>query len=252
VGLVPLREGEEVGAGEGAVVVDEGLLAGDAELREEVPELTHVRDRAALVVAEVGEVPAQGFLGLVEELLEAAHHGVARVLLAPRPDELPELAVFVGELVVGVMSRRANEHPAEGVEVEPREELGVLRDELDDRAGLGLAAGVVPRARLLGLGRPGPREVAVEVHRVVGEKVRRRHVRAVEVLDEPLGVHPVVRRRIIERARHEKPREFRAGTNSPPGSSLRITSARPSPSTSLHTQRAAPRCCRSSWGDERT
>src|SRR5436189_6261933 len=76
-------------AAEMAVVVDEFLLALDAETREEVPQLARVGDGAARVVDEVGDVAVDRLLRLVDELLEAAHHRIAADFLPPFGD-LPE------------------------------------------------------------------------------------------------------------------------------------------------------------------
>ena len=52
--------------------------------------------------------------------------------------------------------------------------------------------------------RPRPREVAIEIDRVVAEKVRARDPLAVEVLDRALGVDFVERPLVLERALDEE------------------------------------------------
>src|SRR6185295_20247285 len=85
--LVELRQLEQIRAREVAVVVDELLLRPlDAQAREQVPKLAGVRDRAARVVDEVGDVAVDRLLRLVDELLEAADHRIAADLLAPFAD----------------------------------------------------------------------------------------------------------------------------------------------------------------------
>ncbi len=136
------------------VVLDEGLLALDAEPLEQVPQLDDVRERAALVVGVVGEVAVERLVGLVEELVEARHRRIAGVLRHPGLD-LPEDAR--GPLVhlrVGLVAERADEHAAERVEVEPREDLGMRGRELDDGARLRLAAAGTAGADLLATRRP--------------------------------------------------------------------------------------------------
>src|SRR5258706_9289111 len=59
---VELGERQQVVAREPAVVVDEGLLALDAQPREQIPQLARVRDRAARVIDEVGEVAVDRLL----------------------------------------------------------------------------------------------------------------------------------------------------------------------------------------------
>lgn len=94
----------------------------------------------------------QGLLGLVEKLLEARHHGVARDRLRPLPDLAVEGEVVGFHLRVGAVARRTDEHPAEGVEVEPREHLRVRRDVLDHRAALGSLVGYAPAPACCGSG----------------------------------------------------------------------------------------------------
>src|SRR5207237_3997608 len=74
---VELGQREQVLAREAAVVIDEGLLALDAQAGEKIPQLARVRDRAARVVDEVGDVAVDRLVRLVDELLEAAHHRIA-------------------------------------------------------------------------------------------------------------------------------------------------------------------------------
>ena len=80
--------------------------------------------------------------------------------------------------------------------------------ELDHGARLDLAQRKRAGALLLRVRRPGIREVAVEVGLVVREEVRRRHVAAVEILDDAFRIDLVVRRRIVDRARQQQAREL--------------------------------------------
>ena len=133
-----------------------------------------VGDRAALVVRVVGEVAVQRLVGLVEELLVARHRRIAGVLGHPRLELAEDREVLLVHLRVGRVAERPDEHAAERVEVEPREDLGMRGRELDDAARLGLARRERAGADLLVAGRPRPREVAVEIDRVVAEEERRR------------------------------------------------------------------------------
>ena len=193
---------EEVLALELRVVVDEGLLARDAELREQVPELDHVGERAALVVRPLGDVAAQGLFRLVEELVVAGHRCVPRVLGQPGLDLPEDREVGLVHLVVGLVAERTDQHAAERVQVEPRDDVRMARGELHHRARLRRAARVVPGADLLGIRRPLVREVAVEVVEVVAEKERIGDAPAVEVGDAALGIELVVRSRVLRLARH--------------------------------------------------
>src|SRR6476646_9784575 len=68
------------------VVIDESLLALEADLFEEIPQLDDVGDRAALVIGIVGKIAVERRIGLVEELLAARHHRIAGQLLGPRAE----------------------------------------------------------------------------------------------------------------------------------------------------------------------
>ena len=182
-------------------MVDERLLALDPELLEQIPELDHVGERAALVIGVIGEVAVQRLLGLVEELVEAAHRRVARVLGHPRLDLLVDREIHRVHLGVGLVAERPDEHAAEGVQVEPREDVRVAGREFHDRARLGRAARIMPRADLLLLRRPRVREIPVEVVQVVGEEEGRRNRPAVEVGDAPLGIEPEIGTRVLGHAR---------------------------------------------------
>ncbi len=85
----------------------------------------------------------------------------------------------------------------------------MARRELDDGARLDLAQRKRAGALLLRIRRPGVREIAIEVGLVVGQEMRRRHVAAVEILDDAFRIDLVVRRRIVDRARQQQAREFR-------------------------------------------
>jgi hypothetical protein len=122
-------------------VVDEGLLALDAELLEQVPQLDHVGQRAALVVGVVAEVAVQGLVGLVEELVEAADGGVAGVLGHPGLHLLVDRQVAGVHLAVGLVAQRPDQHAAEGVQVQPHHDVRVSRGEVHHGARLGALPG---------------------------------------------------------------------------------------------------------------
>src|SRR5258706_7626161 len=100
--LVPLRERDEILAVEARVDVDERLLLLDADLREEIPELDHVGEAAALVIGVIGEISLQRRLGLVEELVESAHRRITGEFLGPRLDLAKHREVALVHLVVGL------------------------------------------------------------------------------------------------------------------------------------------------------
>ena len=66
-------------------------------------------------------------------------------------------------LVVGQVLERPQQHAAPGVERGAAGDVGVTRDEVDDRAHLGLGGRIRSRAQLLELLAPARREIAVEV-----------------------------------------------------------------------------------------
>ena len=197
--LVPPRELDDVRARDALVVLDELGRTLHPESLEQVPQLDHVGEGATLVVGEVGEVTTQRLVGLVEELVVTRHRGVPGVLGHPRLDLAVDREILGIHLGVGRVAERADQHAAERVEVEPGEDLGVRGDELDHAARLGLAGGERPGADLLVPGRPRPREVAVEIDRVVAEEERRGDPLAIEVLDQALGVQLVERTLVLER-----------------------------------------------------
>src|SRR5207248_6217366 len=94
--------------------------------------------------------------------LEAAHHRIAADLLAPFADLPEDGEVFLVHLDVGLAAERADVAAAEGVEVEPREDVRVRGGELDHRARLGLARAERPGADLLVVGLPAVGKIAVE------------------------------------------------------------------------------------------
>ncbi len=202
---VPPREPHEVVARDLIVVLHELLRSLHAEAVEQVPQLDHVRERAALVVRVVAEVAAQRLVGLVEELVEAAHRRVAGVRGHPRLELAEQREVLLIHLGVGRVTRRPDQHAAERVVVAPREDLGMLGRELDDAARFRLARGVRAGTGLLVVRGPRPREVAVEIDRVVAEEMRRRDPLAIEVLDRTLRIHLVERSGVLERALDEQP-----------------------------------------------
>jgi hypothetical protein len=206
---VPPGQLDQLVAAELLVVVDELLGARHAEPREQVPQLHHVGEGAALVVGVVGQVAVQGLVGLVGELLEARHHRVAGELLGPGAHLLEDLEVLLVELGVGGVAERADEDAAEGVEVEPGEDLRVARGELDDGARLGLRGRVGAGADLLVTRRPRPGEVAVEIDGVVADEDRGGHGVAVPGLDRPLRVDLVEGPLVVEAARHQQAGEAR-------------------------------------------
>src|SRR5258707_13396310 len=76
-------ERKHVLAREMAVVIDERLLALDAQAGEEVPQLAGVRDHAARVIDEIGDVAVDRLFGVLDELLGAPHPRVSAHLLGP-------------------------------------------------------------------------------------------------------------------------------------------------------------------------
>src|ERR1051325_3228324 len=198
---VELRQRQQVLARKPAEVIHKRLLALDAEAREQIPELAGISDRAARVVDEVGDVAVDRFLGLVDELLEAAHHRMAAELLAPFLDLPVNREIFLVHFLVGRVAERADVDAAEGVQVQPGEDIRMPDRPVDHRARLGLACAVRPGADLLGLGLPGVRKIAIEVDVVVREKVRIGHVGGVVVLDRALGPPLVERTGILQPAR---------------------------------------------------
>src|SRR5258707_12595746 len=70
------RERQHVLAREMAVVIDERLLALDAQAGEEVPQLAGVRDYAARVIDEIGDVAVDRLVGPVDGPPLAAHPSV--------------------------------------------------------------------------------------------------------------------------------------------------------------------------------
>ena len=125
-------ECEEILAFELRVVIHERLFPLDTELFEEVPQLHHVREAAAIVVCPLANVAVQRLLRLVEELVETAHRGVSRVLRHPRFHLLEYGEVRLVHLAVGLVAQRADEHAAERVQVQPGEDVRVFRGELED------------------------------------------------------------------------------------------------------------------------
>ncbi len=84
----------------------------------------------------------------------------------------------------------------------------MLGREVDHRTRLDFAQRERARAFLLGVVRPRVRKVAVQIRLVIGQEIRRRHVLAVEVLDDAFRIDLVVRRRIVDRARQQQSREL--------------------------------------------
>ena len=123
--LVPPRELDEVRARDALVVLGELRRALHAEALEQVPQLDHVRERAALVVRVVGEVAVQRLVGLVEELVVARHRRIAGVLGHPRLELAEDREVLLVHLRVGRVPERTDQHAAERVVVAPREDLGM-------------------------------------------------------------------------------------------------------------------------------
>src|SRR4051812_10531138 len=208
---VELGERQQVFAREPAVVIDERLLARDAQARKKVPELARIRDGAACVVDEVGDVAVDRLLRLVDELLEAAHHRIAADLLAPFADLAVDGEVLLVHLIVGRIAERPDVAAAEGVQVEPGEDVRMRARPVDHRARFGLARAVRAGTDLLVLRPPSVREVAVEVDIVVREVMRIRHVRAVVVLDRAFRPHLVERPGVFEPARQHDPRHLGIG-----------------------------------------
>src|SRR5258706_15746431 len=101
---IPLGERVEILPLEMPVNVDERLHLLHADLREDVPQLDHIREAGALVIGVIGGVALDGGLGLVEEFVEAAHRGIAGVLLCPRLDLAIQREVVLVHLVVGLVA----------------------------------------------------------------------------------------------------------------------------------------------------
>ena len=158
------------------------------------------------MVDEVGDVAVDRLVRLVDELLEAAHHGIAADLLAPLADLPVDREVLLVHLVVGRIAERADIAAAEGVQIQPGENVGMRGGPFDHRARLGLARAVGAGADLLGLRLPAIGEIAVQVDVVVGEIVRIGHVRAVVVLDRAFGPDLVERPGILEPTRQHHAR----------------------------------------------
>src|SRR5262249_53120017 len=94
----------DVLAGAAHVVEHEGPVHSEPCLPEEVPDLADHRDRAELLVRVRAELAAERFVRLVGELLEAADHGVAGVLLRPRADLVVEREVVLIHAVVALVA----------------------------------------------------------------------------------------------------------------------------------------------------
>src|SRR6185369_8143865 len=75
---IPDRRLDRVLARTPLVVPDEWMVDLEPRLLPEVPQLADHPDRAELRVRERRKIPVERCLGIVTELLEAAHHGVAR------------------------------------------------------------------------------------------------------------------------------------------------------------------------------
>ena len=184
------------------VVVHEGLLAFDAELLEQIPQLHHISQRTALVVGVVGQVAVQGFVGFVEKLVKTAHRGVAGVLSHPGLDLLENGKVAGVHLGVGLVPQRPDQHAAKGVQVQPHHDVRVLGCKVEHGACFRCTAGVGAGAGLLRLWGPGVREVAVEVVGVVAQEVRLGNGAAVEIGNAPFGIELEVRANVLRQARH--------------------------------------------------
>ncbi len=207
VATVELGQRMHVLARELRVVIDERFLALDAKLFEQVPQLDHIGERAALVIRVLGEVTVQGLLGFVQELVKAAHRGIPGVFGHPGLDLLEDREIALVHLGVRLVAERPDQHAPERVQVQPHHDVRMCAGEIEHCARLGRAAGVQARTLLLPLGRPAIRKVAVEVVGVVGQEMRRRDGATVEICDVPLGVEPEERTGIFRRARrhHGRP-----------------------------------------------
>ena len=144
----------------------------------------------------------QRLVGLVQEFVEAADRCVARVLGHPGLHLAVDRQVGLVGLAVGLVAQRADQHAAEGVQVQPGEDVRVPHGKLHDRARLARAAREMPGALLLVLGLPAVREIAVEVVQVVAQEVRVRNPLPVEIDDMPFRVQLVERTRVLGQAGH--------------------------------------------------
>ncbi len=202
---VPLRHAEDVGALHPVfVVLDEGALHLEADLLEEIPKFADEADRASLDVGEVRAVAAERLLGLVGELLVAAHGRIARDLVAPLLEESEDGGVVRIHLRVGLVAERADVDAAERVVGDPREDVRVADGELGHCARFGLARRVGAGAGLDRLGLPARGEVPVHVGLGVAHERWLRHVEAVEAFDEALRVDAVERPFVLDTTREEE------------------------------------------------
>ena len=199
---VELGERAHVLARELHVVVDEGLLALDAELMEQIPQFHHVGERAPLVVGPIAHVAMQGLVGFVQKLMKAAHRGVAGVLGHPGLDLPVHCQVGLVHLAIGLVAHRSDQNAAEGVQIEPGHDVRMPNGELHDGAGLRGAAGKVPGSNLLRLGLPLMCEVAIEIVQVVRQEMRVGNALAIEIDDVPFRVELVEGAGIFGQARH--------------------------------------------------
>jgi hypothetical protein len=151
---VPPGELRERFDAELCVVIDEALRPRQIQPLEQIPELDHVRDGAALVVGVVAQVAVERSVGLIQKLLEAGHGGVARVLQQPGLDLTEHGQVARIHLVIGRMPERTDGDATEGMQVQPGEDLRVPRRKGHDLTRLGLARGKRPGADLFVRGGP--------------------------------------------------------------------------------------------------
>ena len=108
---VPGRDPLHVFAREMRVIVDEALLALEAHLLEQIPELDGIGHGAALVIRIVGEIAVQRRVGLVEKFFAARDHRVAGQLLRPGPELAKQRQIVGVHLRVGLVAQRPDDRP---------------------------------------------------------------------------------------------------------------------------------------------
>jgi hypothetical protein len=117
--VIPARQALQIGATEAIVVLDEALGPWHSQAREQIPELDHVADGAALLVRIFAQVAVQRLVGLVQELFVARDGRVFRVLERPLFDLAEQRQVGGLHLVVWRVPEWADQHATVRVQVEP-------------------------------------------------------------------------------------------------------------------------------------
>ncbi len=143
--------------------------------------------------------------------METADRRVSGVLRHPRFHLLEDGEVRRVHLAVGLVAERADQHAAERVQIEPRENVRMAGRKFQDRARLRRASGKVSGAILLRLGGPGVREIAIEVVEIVRQEIGAGDSPAIEIDDAPFGIEFEVGARVFGHARtHHRRVERRA------------------------------------------